>query len=68
MSFLIGIFQCLALIPGVSRSGAILTIMRFFGFQRQFAVEYSNLLSIPVIIGAMSLYDCKFHLIALLVH
>ena len=53
MSFLIGVFQCLALIPGVSRSGAILTIMRFFGFQRQFAVEYSNLLSIPVIIGAM---------------
>ena len=53
MSFFIGIFQCLALIPGVSRSGAILTIMRFFGFQRQFAVEYSNLLSIPVIIGAV---------------
>ena len=53
MSFFIGIFQCAALIPGVSRSGAVLTIMRFFGFQRQFAVEYSNLLSIPVIIGAM---------------
>ena len=52
-SFFIGIFQCAALIPGVSRSGAVLTIMRFFGFQRQFAVEYSNLLSIPVIIGAM---------------
>ena len=52
-SFLIGIFQCTALIPGVSRSGAVLTIMRFFGFQRQFSVEYSNLLSIPVIIGAM---------------
>ena len=40
MSFLIGIFQCAALVPGVSRSGAILTIMRFFGFQRQFSVEY----------------------------
>ena len=53
MSLLIGIFQCLALIPGVSRSGAILTIMRFFGFQRQFSVEYSNLLSIPVIVGAV---------------
>ncbi len=53
MSFLIGIFQCAALVPGVSRSGAILTIMRFFGFQRQFSVEYSNLLSIPVIIGAV---------------
>ena len=53
MSFLIGVFQCAALVPGVSRSGAVLTIMRFFGFQRQFSVEYSNLLSIPVIIGAM---------------
>ncbi len=52
MSFFIGIFQCAALIPGVSRSGAVLTVMRFFGFQRQFSVEYSNLLSIPVIIGA----------------
>ena len=69
MSFFIGIFQCLALIPGVSRSGAILTIMRFFGFQRQFSVEYSNLLSIPVIIGAMifmilnSSFDSSFEFI-----
>ena len=53
MSLVIGVFQCAALIPGVSRSGAVLTAMRFFGFQRQFSVEYSNLLSIPVIIGAL---------------
>ena len=51
-SFLIGICQCAALIPGVSRSGAILTAMRFFGFQRKFCVRYSNLLSIPVILAA----------------
>ena len=51
-AFLIGTFQCLALIPGVSRSGSIITAMRFFGFQRKFAVRYSNLLSIPVITGA----------------
>lgn len=54
-SFLIGLFQCLALIPGVSRSGAILTVMRFFGYQRKFCVYYSNLLSIPVISAATSL-------------
>lgn len=54
-SFLIGLFQCLALIPGVSRSGAVLTLMRFFGFQRKFCVYYSNLLSIPVIASATSL-------------
>ena len=53
-SFLIGVFQCFALIPGVSRSGSILTAMRFFGFQRSFSVNYSNLLSIPVILGATS--------------
>ncbi len=51
-SFLIGILQCFALLPGVSRSGSVLTAMRFFGFQRKFAVQYSNLLSIPVILGA----------------
>ena len=54
LSFFIGLFQCLALIPGVSRSGSIITSMRFFGFRREFAVEYSNLLSIPVILGAVS--------------
>ncbi len=53
-SFLIGAFQCLALIPGVSRSGAVITIMRYFGFQRKFAVFYSNLLSIPAISAATS--------------
>ena len=51
-SFLIGVFQCLALVPGVSRSGAVITIMRYFGFQRRFAVFYSNLLSIPAITAA----------------
>ena len=54
-SFLIGISQCAALIPGVSRSGAILTAMRYFGFQRKFCVLYSNLLSIPVILAATCL-------------
>ena len=51
-SLLIGVCQCAALIPGVSRSGAILTCMRFFGFQRKFCVHYSNLLSLPVILAA----------------
>ena len=54
LSFIIGLFQCLALIPGVSRSGSIITSMRLLGFRREFAVEYSNLLSIPVILGAVT--------------
>ena len=53
ISLTIGLFQCLALCPGVSRSGALLTIMRFLGFRREFSVLFSNLLSIPVILGAV---------------
>ena len=47
-----GLFQCLALIPGVSRAGANMIALRSLGFNRNFTVMYSNLLSIPVIIGA----------------
>ena len=49
-----GLFQCLALIPGVSRAGANMIVLRSLGFNRNFTVRYSNLLSIPVIIGATS--------------
>ncbi len=53
LALLIGFFQCFALCPGVSRSGALITIMRFLGFRREFSVQYTNLLSIPVITGAV---------------
>ena len=52
-SFKIGVIQCLALIPGVSRSGAILTGMRFMGFSRKTCVFFSNILSVPVILGSL---------------
>ena len=52
-ALIIGIVQCFAIIPGFSRSGAILTIMRLLGYTRNSAVNYSNLLSIPAISGAM---------------
>jgi undecaprenyl-diphosphatase len=51
-SLIVGIFQCFALIPGVSRSGSIIIILRFFGYNRNFAVFFSNILSIPVILVA----------------
>ena len=51
-SLIVGIFQCLALIPGASRSGSIIIFLRFFGYNRNFAVFFSNLLSIPVIFAA----------------
>ncbi|SEQ29637.1 undecaprenyl-diphosphatase [Ectothiorhodospira magna] len=45
----IGLAQALALIPGVSRSGATMTAALFMGFNRQAAARYSFLLSIPII-------------------
>ena len=54
----IGISQAVALFPGVSRSGATLTISRFLGISRVEAARYSFLLSLPVILGGM-LYKFK---------
>ena len=48
----IGLAQCLALIPGASRSGVTMTAARFFGFDRLAAARFSLLLSIPTIAGA----------------
>ena len=49
LALLAGLFQCLALIPGVSRAGANIIVLRLMGFNRNFTVRYSNILSIPVI-------------------
>lgn len=48
----IGIFQCLAFIPGTSRSGITMTMARFMGYERQDAARFSFLLSIPTISAA----------------
>lgn len=55
-AFLIGIFQSFAIIPGVSRAGAVILGMLFLKFQREDAVLYSFLLAIPTIISA-GIYD-----------
>ncbi|HWK26502.1 MAG TPA: undecaprenyl-diphosphate phosphatase [Solirubrobacter sp.] len=47
---LIGFAQALALIPGVSRSGATLTAGLFRGFDRASAARYSFLLSVPAVV------------------
>ena len=54
-AFIIGLFQVLALIPGTSRSGIVITAGLFMGFSRYDASKYSFLLSIPVILAAMTL-------------
>lgn len=49
---LIGFFQCLALIPGMSRSGASIAGGMLFGLSRSEAARFSFLLAIPVILGS----------------
>ena len=56
-AIIIGFYQTLALMPGVSRSGIIITGARFLKFNRIDAAKISFLLSIPAL-GAWSLYGC----------
>ncbi len=49
---LIGLFQAMAIVPGVSRSGITMTAGLFLGFNRQAAARFSFLLSAPIIFGA----------------
>ncbi len=49
---LVGIAQAVALLPGISRSGATISTGLLAGFNRRDAVEFSFLLGIPAIVGA----------------
>jgi undecaprenyl-diphosphatase len=51
-----GLAQSLALIPGVSRSGATIAMGRMLGYQREAALKYSFLLAIPAVLGS-GLYE-----------
>ena len=57
-SIVIGFFQVLSLIPGVSRSGIAITGARFLSFKRVDAVKISFLLSIPTL-AAVSIFGIK---------
>jgi undecaprenyl-diphosphatase len=52
----IGFAQCLAMIPGVSRSGATIVAAMLLGADRRAAAEFSFFLAIPTMIGAFA-YD-----------
>lgn len=47
-----GIAQSLALVPGVSRSGATIAMGRFLGYKREAALRYSFLLAVPAVLGS----------------
>jgi len=55
---LYGAAQALALVPGVSRSGATIAMGRFLGYTRDAALRYSFLLALPAVFGS-GLYELK---------
>lgn len=54
-AFLIGLFQAIAVFPGISRSGMALSAALILGFKREDAVNYAFLMAIPVLAGAFVL-------------
>ncbi|MHB1686492.1 MAG: undecaprenyl-diphosphatase UppP [Ignavibacteriaceae bacterium] len=60
-SFLIGVAQCFALIPGSSRSGTTITAGLFLGLKRETAARFSFLLSLPAVFasGFLELWEAR---------
>lgn len=56
VAFRIGLFQCLALIPGVSRSGSTIVGAMLMGTDKRSAAEFSFYLAMPTMLGAF-VYD-----------
>jgi undecaprenyl-diphosphatase len=57
----IGLIQCLAMIPGVSRSGATIMGGLTLGVERRTAAEFSFFLAVPTMLGATTLELVKHH-------
>jgi undecaprenyl-diphosphatase len=53
-AIIVGLAQALSLIPGTSRSGITITAALFLGLKRQAAARFSFLLSIPIILAAIT--------------
>ena len=51
-ALLVGCAQAVAIIPGISRSGATISAGMLRGFDRNFAVRFSFLMSLPAVVGA----------------
>lgn len=55
LAFKIGLFQCLAMIPGTSRSGATIVGSLLMGTDKRSAAEFSFFLAMPTMLGAFTL-------------
>lgn len=60
-AFKIGCFQALAILPGISRSGSTISGARILGWDAKRAISFSFLLSIPAILGAITLEIYKLN-------
>ncbi|MFO1255316.1 MAG: undecaprenyl-diphosphate phosphatase [Sphingomonadaceae bacterium] len=62
----VGLVQCLAMVPGVSRSGATIMGALAMGIERRTAAEFSFFLAIPTMMGAtaLELWDTRAELLA----
>lgn len=58
-ALVIGLCQCVATLPGISRSGVTITAGIATGHRREFAVKFSMLMSIPAVLGAVILEFVK---------
>ena len=54
----LGLAQAMALVPGVSRSGATISMARFLNYDREAATRFAFLLAIPAVVGA-GLFELK---------
>lgn len=54
-SLTVGLFQAIAILPGVSRSGSTISAARVLGWSKEEAISFSFLLAIPAILGGMAL-------------
>lgn len=57
-AFIIGLCQCISLIPGSSRSGMCMLGARMLGFSRVDSARFAFLMSVPAILGACTLILC----------
>jgi undecaprenyl-diphosphatase len=59
-ALLIGVFQCLSLVPGTSRSGSTILGAILIGVGRSAGAEFSFFMAIPTMLGASAIKGLKF--------